>query len=44
MLSWKVGAVKITRIVEMQIPVPAGPDNPLLPQATPETLRAIARL
>ena len=41
MLSWQVGAVKITRIVEMEIPVPAGPDNPLLPQATPETLRAI---
>ncbi len=41
MLSWQVGAVKITRIVEMEIPVPAGPENPLLPQATPETLRAI---
>ena len=24
MLSWQVGAVKITRIVEMQMEVPAG--------------------
>jgi glyoxylase-like metal-dependent hydrolase (beta-lactamase superfamily II) len=41
MLSWQIGAVKVTRIVEMEMPVPSGPDNPLLAQATPETLRAI---
>jgi glyoxylase-like metal-dependent hydrolase (beta-lactamase superfamily II) len=35
MLSWQVGRVKITRIVEMDLPVPAA----LIPQATPEALR-----
>ena len=36
MLSWQVGRVKITRIVEMDLPVPA---QMFLPQATPEVLR-----
>ena len=36
MLSWQVGEVKITRIVEMDLPVPA---QMFLPQATPATLR-----
>jgi hypothetical protein len=31
MLSWQVGRVKITRIVEMDLPVPAT----VIPQATP---------
>ena len=35
MLSWQVGRVKITRIVEMDLPVPAK----AMPQATPEALR-----
>jgi glyoxylase-like metal-dependent hydrolase (beta-lactamase superfamily II) len=35
MLSWQVGRVKITRIVEMDLPVPAA----ALPQATPAELR-----
>jgi glyoxylase-like metal-dependent hydrolase (beta-lactamase superfamily II) len=35
MLSWQVGRVKITRIVEMDLPVPAK----VIPQATPEALR-----
>ena len=35
MLSWQVGRVKITRIVEMDLPVPAT----AIPQATPEALR-----
>jgi glyoxylase-like metal-dependent hydrolase (beta-lactamase superfamily II) len=35
MLSWQVGRVKITRIVEMDLPVPAR----AMPQATPEALR-----
>lgn len=35
MLSWQVGRVKITRIVEMDLPVPAK----FMPQATPEALR-----
>jgi len=35
MLSWQVGRVKITRIVEMDLPVPAG----AFPWATPAALR-----
>jgi len=37
MLSWQVGAVKITRIVEMEL---AAPGAVFLPQATPEALKA----
>jgi glyoxylase-like metal-dependent hydrolase (beta-lactamase superfamily II) len=40
MLSWQVGRVKITRIVEMDLPVPAR----FMPQATPEALRKSAWL
>jgi glyoxylase-like metal-dependent hydrolase (beta-lactamase superfamily II) len=40
MLSWQVGRVKITRIVEMDLPVPAT----AIPQATPEALRRSAWL
>lgn len=36
MLSWQVGRVKITRIVEMDLPVPA---QAVIPQAKPEELR-----
>ena len=35
MLSWQLGRVKITRIVEMDLPVPAG----AFPWATPAALR-----
>jgi glyoxylase-like metal-dependent hydrolase (beta-lactamase superfamily II) len=44
MLSWQVGAVKITRIVELELPVPSGPGNPLFEEATPQSLRAISWL
>jgi len=37
MLSWQVGRVKITRIVEMDLPVPAE----FMPGATPEALRQL---
>jgi glyoxylase-like metal-dependent hydrolase (beta-lactamase superfamily II) len=37
MLSWQVGRVKITRIVEMDLPVPAR----FMPWATPEALRQL---
>jgi glyoxylase-like metal-dependent hydrolase (beta-lactamase superfamily II) len=40
MLSWQVGAVKVTRIVEMEMPVAYHPKGPF-PQATPEALRNI---
>jgi len=38
MLSWQVGAVKVTRVVEMELPVKAGADF-FMPQATPQELR-----
>jgi glyoxylase-like metal-dependent hydrolase (beta-lactamase superfamily II) len=41
MLSWQVGRVKITRIVEMDLPVPA---LMVIPEATPEELRKSAWL
>ncbi|MHC8381089.1 MBL fold metallo-hydrolase [Pseudomonas sp. LB3P14] len=37
MLSWQVGSVKITCVVEIVIPFPGGT---LLPEATPEALKA----
>jgi glyoxylase-like metal-dependent hydrolase (beta-lactamase superfamily II) len=40
MLSWQVGRVKITRIVEMDLPVPAA----VIPQATALELRKLAWL
>lgn len=39
MLSWKVGAVTVTRIVELETTVPYNPDRPLIAEATPEALR-----
>ncbi len=36
LLSWQVGRVKITRIVEMDLPVAA---TAVIPDATPEELR-----
>src|SRR5689334_516398 len=43
MLSWQVGRVKITRIVEMELPVPAGADV-FMPQATAAELRKLSWL
>ena len=39
MLSWQIGDVKITRIVEMELPVSYDPDGAFLLEATPEALR-----
>ncbi len=39
MLSWKIGEVTITRIVEMVLPVAYDAEKPFLPGATPEALR-----
>ncbi len=39
MLSWQVGAVKVTRVVEMEIPI--APENAIFKQATSVALRAI---
>ena len=39
MLQWCIGAVTVTRIVEMDFPAPYHPQYSLLPDATPEALR-----
>lgn len=44
MLSWQVGAVKITRIVEMEMPISYSAEHPFLAEATPEALRKMAWL
>ncbi len=41
MLSWKVGEVTVTRIVEMEMPVSWSEKHPFLAEATPEALRRI---
>ncbi|WP_304167888.1 MBL fold metallo-hydrolase [Phenylobacterium aquaticum] len=41
MLSWKIGAVTVTRIVEIELPVPYSAARPFLAEATPEALRQI---
>ena len=40
MLTWKVGAVTITRIVEMELPVAYDERRPFLKEAQPEALKA----
>ncbi len=37
-LSWQIGEVRVTRIVEMMLPLKAGEPGTFLPQATPEAL------
>lgn len=44
MLKWQVGAVTITRIVEIELPVPYSAARPFLAEATPEALRQHAWL
>ena len=39
MLSWRIGAVTITRIVEMELPVTYSAEHPVFPEATPQVLR-----
>jgi glyoxylase-like metal-dependent hydrolase (beta-lactamase superfamily II) len=41
MLSWQVGAVKITRVVEIDLPIAHSVEHPFLVEATPEALRAM---
>jgi glyoxylase-like metal-dependent hydrolase (beta-lactamase superfamily II) len=38
-LSWQIGDVKITRVVEMELPVPYSEKHSFLRQATPDALR-----
>jgi glyoxylase-like metal-dependent hydrolase (beta-lactamase superfamily II) len=41
MLSWTVGQVKITRVVELELPVSYDAEHPFLAEATPTALRAM---
>jgi glyoxylase-like metal-dependent hydrolase (beta-lactamase superfamily II) len=41
MLSWKIGKVTITRILELEFSLPYDPAAPFMPEATPEALRAM---
>jgi glyoxylase-like metal-dependent hydrolase (beta-lactamase superfamily II) len=38
MLTWTIGAVKVTRVVEMELPVPYDERRPFLAEARPEAL------
>ncbi|MEO8813511.1 MAG: MBL fold metallo-hydrolase [Caulobacteraceae bacterium] len=40
MLSWRVGAVTITRVVEIELPIPYDERRPFLAEARPDALRA----
>ena len=41
MANWTVGDVKITRVVELQMPIAYSPETTFLPDATPEALRTM---
>jgi glyoxylase-like metal-dependent hydrolase (beta-lactamase superfamily II) len=41
MLSWQVGKFKVTRVVELEIPVRQAPDRGFLPEATLENLKKV---
>ncbi|HEY2177924.1 MAG TPA: MBL fold metallo-hydrolase [Caulobacteraceae bacterium] len=44
MLSWQIGAVKVTRVVEMEMPIGYDPKHPFLADATPAALRRMTWL
>ncbi len=39
MLKWRIGDVTVSSVVEMEIPIPWGPDHAFLKQATPDALK-----
>src|SRR5215469_8953904 len=39
MLSWQIGDVTVTRVVEMEVPVPYSEKHAFLKDATPEALK-----
>ncbi len=41
MLSWQIGAVKISRIVEIDLPIPYSERHPFLAEASPTALRTM---
>jgi glyoxylase-like metal-dependent hydrolase (beta-lactamase superfamily II) len=44
MLSWTVGSVKITRVVEIEMPIAYDAEHPFLAEATPDALRQMSWL
>jgi glyoxylase-like metal-dependent hydrolase (beta-lactamase superfamily II) len=44
MLSWKIGDVTVTRVVEFENEMPYDPVNPFIPDAKPDALKAISWL
>ena len=38
MLSWRIGDVTVTRVVEMEIPIPYSEEHAFLPEARPDVL------
>jgi glyoxylase-like metal-dependent hydrolase (beta-lactamase superfamily II) len=44
MLKWKIGDVTVTRIVEMEIPIPWSEEHAFLKEATPDVLKGMAWL
>lgn len=41
MLQWKIGEVTVTRVVEMELPIPYHPEHTFLKQAEPEVLKTM---
>jgi glyoxylase-like metal-dependent hydrolase (beta-lactamase superfamily II) len=41
MLKWRIGDVTVTRVVEIEVPVPFSPDTTFFTEATPEALRTM---
>jgi glyoxylase-like metal-dependent hydrolase (beta-lactamase superfamily II) len=41
MLSWQIGDVKVTRVVEMELPVPYSEKQPMIAEARPEALQTM---
>jgi len=41
MLTWQIGKVTITRIVEIELPIPYDANKPFIRNASPETLRKV---
>ena len=39
--SWQIGEIKVTRILEMEMPLPYRADNAFMPKATPEAIKKI---
>ncbi len=41
LLSWKIGDVTVTRLVELEVAIPYSPEHAFLKEATPEVLKTV---